>query len=62
MSPKEKAVELTEFYKDYVRAEWVIIVTERCIDEIMKHNPNLPNEYSCTKSYWIQVKQELNKL
>lgn len=30
-----------------------------CVNEIIRQNPNLPNEYSCTKSYWQEVKQEI---
>ena len=69
MSPKEKAEELLNKYYLELKQDNVYYDLETarmcaliCVNEIIKHNPNLPNEYSCTKSYWEEVKQEIEKI
>lgn len=66
MSPREKAKELADFYHDYVKNEWVVYVATKCVDEILKTFEQ-PKDFGMNMDYkniryWIQVKQELNKL
>jgi hypothetical protein len=73
MAPKDKALELVEFFmhlnsvklSDYSRIEWP--TAKQCalkvVDEILKDLFNDELFYLETKiHYWIEVKQEIQKL
>lgn len=73
MTPKEKACELIDSYMDigeeqeyntprYLSEE----VARKCaliaVDEIIKNIVSSPTDYGASWTYWMQVKQEINKL
>jgi len=58
MTPKEKAEQLKEMFDGYVH------YAERAVEEILKSNPTLItcNTSELNYGYWIEVKQEIEKL
>ena len=63
MTPKEKAIELVEKFEPYCyheRIECALIA----VDEIIEANPiKFDEDDNCIASYWwVEVKQEIEKL
>ena len=73
MTPKEKAIELYSRY--YNRIEHSLSeeysphekdIVKQCamvaVDEILAQNISTPDDYGASWTYWMQVKQEIEKL
>ena len=65
MTPKEKAKELIDSmlgfkddYHQYLARKCALIAVE----EILKQNVSTPTDYGASWTYWMQVKQEIEKL
>ena len=65
MTPKEKAKELIDSmlgfkddYHQYLAKKCALIAVE----EILKQNVSTPTDYGASWTYWMQVKQEIEKL
>lgn len=69
-TPQEKALELIHKYVAltdgwvYGKSSWEY--KKQCaliaVDEIIKQNVSTPNDYGASWTYWMQVKQEIEKL
>jgi hypothetical protein len=68
MSPKEKAEELYDKYYDVITEHWNAgIVAKQCaliaVDEIiLQNNVWIKQIGKGTNNYWIEVKEEIEKL
>lgn len=73
MAPQEKAIQLVNDYMDlsdeqeydtprYMTKEMAIQCALIAVDEIIKQNVSTPNDYGASWTYWMQVKQEIEKL
>jgi len=63
MTPAEKAQQL--YLKYYGIPLYVKTVKECCniaVDEILSTIVSTPTDYGASWTYWMQVKQEINKL
>ena len=65
MTPKEKAKELIDSmlgfkddYHQYLARKCALIAVE----EILKQNVSTPTDYGASWTYWMQVKEEIEKL
>ena len=65
MTPKEKAKELIDSmlgfkddYHQYLAKKCALIAVE----EILKQNVSTPTDYGASWTYWMQVKEEIEKL
>ena len=65
MTPKEKAKELFDKYQ-IAGSQWYVDRTKNyasiAVDEILAQNISTPDDYGASWTYWMQVKQELEKL
>ena len=65
MTPKEKAKELIDAmlgFKDEYHQYLVIKCALIAVDEIIKQNVSTHTDYGASWTYWMQVKQEIEKL
>ncbi len=66
MSPEDKAKEIVEKMAVPTAIFKINNQSKRnakvCVDEIIKSQPGLPNQYSSTIGYWQEVKNEIEKL
>lgn len=70
MAPKEKAEELVAKYRDkivsFLSDNMKDMNVKQCaliaVDEILAQNISTPDDYGASWTYWMQVKQELEKL
>lgn len=63
MSPKDKAQQL--YNKFYGIPLYILTVKQCChivVDEILAQNTSTPDDYGASWTYWMQVKEEINKL
>lgn len=63
MTPAEKAQEL--YLKYYGIPLYILTVKQCChitVDEIINQNVSNPTDYGASWTYWMQVKEEINKL
>lgn len=63
LSPKEKAQQL--YNKFYGIPLYILTVKQCChiaVDEIINQNVSNPIDYGASWTYWMQVKEEINKL